>query len=159
MENLILVVIGFIVIDFVWLIWIRQSLFHLMQKAEQKRQILMEDMSRLRDMVPYLLESLRAEEQTHEDWHKLLEGRKFFHKDDELKQGIEYERELLHFLQKTHTKNVHFMEAKKDILDLSGIIEREKAELEGAMQIFNERRNKFPYNKVSAIFGLHELKV
>jgi hypothetical protein len=159
MHNLILVIIGFIVIDFIWLIWIRQSLFSLMQKAEQKRQIVMQDMGRLRDMVPYLLESLRMEEQSTEEWHKLLEGRKFFHKDDELKKGIEYEREILHFLQKTHIKNVHFMEAKKDILDLSGIIEKEKAELEGAMQVFNARRNKFPYKKVSVIFGLHDLSI
>lgn len=161
MENLVLILIGFLVLAFVWGIWIRQSLFGVMNVAEQKRQILKNDLGRMRDTVPYLLEFSRheIEESSQPIWRKLLEDRKFFHKEEDINKAIEYERELLQFLQNTHLKNVHFMEAKKDIFDLSGLVEKEKTDLEVAMQTFNEKRNKFPYKQVSAIFGLHELSL
>jgi hypothetical protein len=159
MANLILVIIAIAVIIFTWLIWLRYILLHLLQESNHHLQVLKTDLLRRRDTVPYLLESYRKAEEPNETWHKILNARKQFNDPQPTEKEWEFEKELLHFLRDTHIKSLNFLEAKKDIIDLTDLIEKEKLALGAANQTFNEKKKQFPYSIASAIFGLREASI
>lgn len=154
MENAVLTIIAILTIAFIWLMWLRYSLVSILERLDQKQTILKHDLAQRRDTVPYLLESIRAEEGPDEGWQKILEDRKVFHSEPDMDKEWEFEKELLHFVRDKKLKNINFLEAKKDILDLTALIEKEKQEMDGVMAQFKERKMQFPYSLASAIFGL-----
>ena len=157
LANLILIIISVLTIAFIWLWWLRHAVLQKARNAEQKQFILMRDIQKRRDTVPYLLESFRAEAEPDEAFRKILEERKFFHTEENMEKEWEFEKNLLHFLRDKQIRNLNYLEAKKDIQDLSAIIEKEKTELQGAIEAFNAQRKLFPYSLASAIFGLHKV--
>ncbi len=154
MTNIFLLIIAALIIAFIWLIWLRQSLLNTLQVSEQKRQILQLDLNKRRDVVPYLLESFRAAQEPNDAWHKILNQRKEFNQSSTLEKEWEFEQNLAHFMRDTHIKTQNFLEAKKAIQDLTDLVEKEKLELEAATQTFTEKQKQFPYSMASAIFGL-----
>lgn len=156
LANLILVIISVLVIAFMWLMWLRHAVLQKARAAEQKQKVLMGDLAKRRDTVPYLLESYRAEAEPDEEFRKVLEDRKFFHTEESLEKEWEFEKTLIRFLRDKQVRNLNFLEAKKDIQDLTTIIEKEKVEMQGAIEAFNAQRKRFPYSLASAIFGLHK---
>ena len=158
MENIILIVIAALTLIFIWLMWLRYSLVHALNRAERQRAILQADLSKRRDITPYLLESCRGEADTGM-WQKLLTARAEFHKDAAFETEWEFEKQLNHFIQETKVTSLGYLEAKKDILEMATLIEKGKHSLTNAVDEFNARRKQFPYSIASAIFGLGAIKV
>lgn len=158
MENIILIVIAALTLIFIWLIWLRHSLVYVLNQAERQRAILQTDLSKRRDIVPYLLESCRGEVDPGM-WQKLLTARAEFHKDTEFAAEWEFEKQLMHFIQETKVTSVSYLEAKKDIVEMATLIEKGKQGLTNAVDEFNAKRKQFPYSLASAIFGLGAIKV
>ena len=154
MANFILLIIAIAVILFTWLIWLRFVLLQLLQKANHHLEILKKDISLRRDTVPYLLESQRKIEEPNETWHKILNARKEFHQPQAIEKEWEFEKELLHFIRNSHIKSLNYLEAKKDIIDLTDLIEKEKLALEAANHDFKEKSKNFPYSLVAKVFAL-----
>ncbi len=157
MENSILVVIGILVLGFAWLIWARQHVLMLFWEARRARQTMQADLDKRRDTVPFLLESFRHEESLANDWRILKEERARFHTQQSLELEFAFEAMLLNFLKRTSLKNLQFLEAKKDIEDLTDLIERQKAQYESAKVQFEALKKQFPYSVASAMFGLRGL--
>ena len=159
-ENLILLLIAILTVLFMGLLWLRYSLLHSLAIARQHEQILQSDFDRRRDMVPYLLEGARELGDHSDTWRKLVEDRSTFHAlSDQMnvQRELDFEVTLNSYLQSTALRGVHFLDAKKDIEELSAIIEKEKLSLRDAVQAFNEERKAFPYTLASAIFGFKVL--
>lgn len=154
MSNVILIIIAVLVLAFIWLIWLRRGLINILRDLQQKQIVLQHDLKKRRDTVPYLLESFRSEQEPNAAWREILEQRKTFHGPSSMQQEWEFEKTLLHFVRDTNLSNINFLEAKKDVIDLTTLIEREKQEMEQAATRYNERKKQFPYSLASAIFGL-----
>lgn len=159
MSNLFLLLITLIVLGFIWMMWLRQSLIHSLAQASQRRQILQKDLSKRRDHVPYLLESFRKENEVTAEWNGILKARAFFHENQSLAKEWEFEKQLFEFMNQAPARNVDFLEAKKDIQDMSTVVEKEKLSLEEAVNAFNEKRNHFPYKIAAKLFGFQPLSM
>ena len=158
MENIILIVIAAFTLIFIWLMWLRYSLVHVLNQAERQRAILQADLSKRRDITPYLLESCRTEADPGM-WQKLLTARAEFHKEMPFAAEWEFEKLLLRFIQETKVTSVGYLEAKKDILEMATLIEKGKQGMTNAVDEFNAKRKQFPYSLASAIFGLKAISV
>lgn len=157
LENLILILLAIVSILFIWLFWLRHSLIHLYRNYSQKYEILMHDFAKRRDMIPLLLEAFKKTGAPHDTWRKILEERAFFHANSTWQKELEFESEIYTFVANSTQTNLLFLEAKKDIIDLSRAIENEKKELNQAVESFNSQKKEFPYSYASAIFGLREI--
>jgi hypothetical protein len=160
-SNIVLILIAILIIAFMWLLWMRHTLAQQMSEARHRETILERDLQKRRDTVPYLLESFRLTNEPNEAWHTLMNKRAEFHQpgDWPIAKEWEFESTLLDFLRNNKIKNLSFLEAKKDIEDLTDLIVEKKGELQEAVDEYNERRNQFPYSMASAIFGFHSLSV
>lgn len=159
MENALLILIGIIAIGFIWLLWLRQVLLYHFRDVNNHLKLLQWDLWKRRDMVPYLLESFRNEESLKVQWQSLLEGRKHFHGITTLDDEWAYEKELLDFIRYAKVKNLNFLEAKKDIEDLSEIIQNERKEFDAAKEKFFKLRSNFPYFIASGMFGFQKIEL
>ncbi len=157
-ENIFLLIIAAAVLGFTGLLWLRGSLLHELRDAKEKEAILKKDFEKRRDTVPYLLESARAASEPTDSWRKLVEDRAQFQKAQPYEKELEFERSLHNYLSSNTIRTVNFLEAKKDIEELSQLIEKQKQERQDALSRFNERRKQFPYSLASGIFGFREIK-
>lgn len=157
-ENSILIAIAVLAILFTALLWLRQNLLTELHEAQSREAVLLKDFQKRRDTVPYLLESTRAEGETTDTWRKLAEERTQFMTPQNLQKELEFERVLHQYLGTINHRTVNFLDAKKDIEELSKLIEQQKKDRQVAMDRFNERRKLFPYSVASAIFGFRELR-
>jgi len=152
-SDIILILIAVLVLAFIALLWLRHELLNSERNIGHLRGILQKDLNKRRDTVPYLLESMRATLEPTDIWRKIVEQRAIFHASDSLEKEMEFEKEILDFVNTVDIKDVNVLEAKKDILDLTKLIEKEKNEIDLAVSGFNELKIKFPYTVASAIFG------
>ena len=159
MENTFLIVIGIAVLLFIWLLWLRQNLLIDFREAMHQEKLLKRDLEKRRDTVPFLLESLRGEESLKNDWHRILTERQVFQDKFTNEDEWAFEKSLLEFITKPQNKSVHFLEAKKDIEDLSVLVEKEKLHLQEVVNRFNQRRKQFPYSVASAIFAFRKMNL
>jgi hypothetical protein len=153
-ENLILILIAAAILGFIVLIWLRQSVAHELREVKTREALLKHDFEHRRDIVPYLLESARKEVGVTDAWTKLAEIRALFLSPQPQEKELEFEGTLLAFVQQTPCRSLHFLDAKKDIEDISTLIEKQKADRLEAISRYSERRKQFPYSLASAIFGL-----
>lgn len=116
-------------------------------------------MQKQRDTVPYLLESIKALQEPNDTWRHLVENRAFFHSDFSLQKAEEFEKELIAYIVPLDFKELNFLEAKKDILDLSEIIKKDKSALGSAYGKWNARIGSFPFLVAGKIFGFQEVKI
>lgn len=159
MQNLVLAIFTVLILAFIWAMWLRQGLSHLLQQARASLNVLQKDLAKRRDMVPLLLEGYRSVQEPNDTWRKLLNDRALFHDKVSLEKEWEFEKNLLHFLQETKIDSKNFLQAKKDIEEITTLIEKEKTSLQGATEAFNERRKQFPYSLASAIFGFKSVSL
>jgi|GEM_PF-1493499 len=157
LENSILLVIAVLTILFIALMWLRQNLLHELHEAQSREAVLQKDFEKRRDTVPYLLEGARQAGEPSDSWRKLAEDRAQFHKIQNYQKELEFEKILNNYLLTTDFRTVNFLDAKKDIEELSALIEKQKEDRLQAIARFNERRKQFPYSLASAIFGFRVL--
>lgn len=157
-ENIILLMIAFATLVFIGIIWLRQNLLHELREALSRQQVLMKDLAKRRDSIPYLLESAKKELEPSDAWRRLVELRTQFLEPQTYAKELEIEAALKQYLAENFFKSVNFLDARKDIEDLSQLIERQKQDRLDAFSRFNERRKEFPYSLASAIFGFRELR-
>lgn len=157
-ENLFLIIIAAAVLLFTGLLWLRGVLLHELRDAKEKEAILKKDFEKRRDTVPYLLESARTSSESTDTWRKLAEDRMQFQKAQPYEKELEFERSLHSYLSSANIRSVNFLEAKKNIEELSQLIEKQKQERQDALSRFNERRKQFPYSLASGIFGFREIR-
>ena len=156
-ENIILFVIASLSILFIALMWLRQSLLHELHEAQSRETVLQKDFEKRRDTVPYLLEGARQAGEPTDTWRRLAEDRAQFHKHQSYQKELEFEKTLHNYLQSANFRTVHFLDAKKDIEELSVLIEQQKQDRIVAMNRFNERCEQFPYSLAKIIFGFKKL--
>lgn len=159
LANLIFLIAVLFSLAFLGVLWLRQSLFQILNHLTQHEAILRTDMRKRRDMVPLVLEGLRDQAELSDSWMKLVRDRAVFHAPSSLAQEWEFEKNLKDFLASTNSRSLHFLEGKKDIEELSLLIEKEKATLHSYAVEYNEQRKRFPYSLASAIFGLRDIAV
>lgn len=152
-ENIFLILAALIIIIFIWLFWLRNSLMRDLSAVQQIKFILQNDFTKRRDTIPYLLESFKVTQEPTDLWRKLLDLRA---------QTQSSESEILETLQKFFStsesiKNINFHEARKNISDLNKHIESLQSEMNAKTQVYSELRKRFPYLLASAIFSLPEL--
>ncbi len=155
LPNLILLLIALSLLFFVALLWMRAALLRDFGVLREVEGILKSDALKRRNMVPLLLAGLA--EQKDELWRALLKARAELQTGASWSQEWEFEAHLLGFLEKKDSKTLAFLEAKKDIKELSRLIEIEKTDLNKARQQLKERRKRFPYFIASAIFGFQKI--
>lgn len=157
-ENAILIAIAILAILFTALLWLRQNLLTELHEAQSREAVLLKDFQKRRDTVPYLLESSRTEGgETTDAWRKLAEERAQFMTPQNLQKELEFEKVLHHYLSTVSHRTLNFLDAKKDIEELSKLIEQQKKDRQDALNRFNERRKQFPYSLSAAIFGFKAL--
>lgn len=159
MSKLILLIIGLFVLGFIWLLWARYRLLLQLQEVQASYNLVLADMAQRRDIVPYLLESTRHEEVLNTAWHTLLSERAVFHAPSTWAQEEAFEQKIKTFFQIAHLKTLPFLEAKKDIEDLSQRIEKQKIKLLSERELFQSLKKKFPYSLASGIFGLRNIQL
>lgn len=159
MENLILLAIAAVIFLFLWLFWVRQKLIHHYLAAENFKELVLKDAAHRRDTIPYLLEGFRGSEEYEEQWKQILKWRSEMIGNTNLKDEWAFAGNLLKTLEPMHLPKVQFLDAKKDIEDLTDIINLKRSEFEGARNEFEKLQKRFPYTLASAMFGLRKLKV
>lgn len=153
MENIFLILGALIVIVFIWIFWLRNSLIKDLSSVLQIKSIVTNDFLKRRDTIPYLLESYKSEKEPNDFWRKLLDLRaRLDSSENEIQETLQK-----FFSESEGIKNLNFLEAKKDILDLNKNIEASKKEMNEKIQVYLELRKRFPYSLASAIFSLPEL--
>ena len=159
LHNLILLIIALVSLFFIWVFWLRNTLNHYQRGYQNKRDILMHDFDKRRDKVPYLLESYRKISQS-DLWRKIAEERATFHKETSWEKELAFEDTLYKFIGESGTpKSVHYLEAKKEILQISEAIENEKKAMKEMAELYNQKIKVFPYSLASAIFGFREIQI
>jgi hypothetical protein len=148
--NLVLVIIGFFILGLAWLAVLRTHLLRELRQIEAVQEQIEADQRRRQDIVPYLLESFRNAEDKESIWQQILKARR--------QNPKELEDLLVALFEQFHSKNVSFLEAKKEIMDLSLFIHRQKADERELIDAFNVLIKQFPYSLASAMFGFRELK-
>lgn len=157
-ENIFLLCMGGATVALIGVMWLRQNLLHQLREALSREQVLMKDLAKRRDAVPYLLESARQEAEPGDAWRRLVELRTQFLEPTSYAKELEFEAALKNYLDQSPFKGVNFLDARKDIEELSALIEQQKKDRIEAFSRFNERRKQFPYSLASAIFGFRELR-
>lgn len=159
MENLFLILIAIVLLGFIWLMWLRQSLLHRLRDMAQGEAILRRDLAKRRDMVPYLLEGYKQAQDQDQAWRDLLSARQEFHAEGPsiMEAEWQFEATLQSFLQQASLKNLTFLEAKKDIEEITALIHQEKDRFEAARTAFATQAKQFPYSLASAIFGFRNM--
>lgn len=140
---------AFLLLLFLWLLWMRSTLNEVLRLVQQGRGVLEKDLQMRRDTVPFLLESFRGEPLYESVWHQLLDLRK---KGSE----AEFEAVLLPFLEKAQIKSLNFLEAKKDILDLTRLIHSEEQSTRRQIGSYMALKKSFPFSMAAVLFGLPE---
>ncbi len=157
MENIFLIIIAAFAILFTGLLWLRQNLLAELHEAHSREAVLQADFQKRRDTVPYLLESIRAAAEPTDTWRKLAADRAEFMVPQNYQKELEFEQILLRYLESTQLRTLNFLEAKKDIQELSRLIETQKQDRQLAMDRFNQRCGQFPYSIAKMIFGFSKL--
>jgi len=156
LENLFLLLLALVILLFISLLWLRQGLFHSFREVLQHEALLKKDFEKRRDTIPYLLESARVSEPPSDTWLKLAHDRAWFHHSWSMEKENEFEETLKRYLQGSSLHSVNFLDAKKDISDLTTLIEKEKLALAEATDDFNRMRKQFPYSLAARLFGFSE---
>lgn len=153
MENIFLFIIAIVVIIFIWMLWLRHSITRDFLLAENIKNLLIEKLNKRRDSIPYLLESYKLEREPDDLWRKILAERSAFHEENNLEKEWELEKTMESFFNSAvGMKNLNFLEAKKDILDLGELIGEIKEEFYSKLEKYNQKRKHFPYSIVNEIF-------
>ena len=156
-ENILLIIIAALAILFTGLLWLRQNLLTELHEAQSREAVLQADFQKRRDTVPYLLESARAAAEPDDTWRKLAADRAEFMVPQNYQKELEFEQILQRYLSALDFRTLNFLDAKKDIQELSRLIEQQKQDRQAAIDRFNERRKQFPYSLASGIFGFKPL--
>lgn len=155
--NLILILIGLFLLYAAFMFWLRQNLVHMLTGLKHNEDVLRKDFEKQRDMVPILLEGLREGQEPTDAWRALVQKRMEFRAPSTLQAEMDFARTLEEFLKSNSSKALNFLDAKKDIEDLSRLIEEQKNKLKVGTATYNQKRKQFPYSLASAIFGLREV--
>lgn len=159
MSNAFLVLIAIAALLFIGLMWLRFRLITEMSQVNHHLAILNLDLSKRRDKVPLLLESIRRHEHPDERWQILLNKRADFHQEQALSREWDFEKLLLDYLDELNLHDTNFLEVKKGITDLTETIQKEFDAVQTNMEEFNALRKRFPYSVASGIFGLPEMSL
>lgn len=158
LTNLFIIILTVLALAFIWMLWLRNHIALDLRTVQQRFQVLKSDLDKRKDMVPFLLETYKMSKEKNDLWVRLLQERAFFHTGSTLEKEWEYEKTIWSFMREAEgLKTVNFLEAKKDISDMTDVIEKEKHNLEAALAEYNERRKTFPYSLVSGIFGFQNV--
>jgi hypothetical protein len=157
LTNLILLLITLLILYFVGMLWLRQSLLNALHDLQRRQEVLFKDYERRRDQVPLLLESIRELQEPTDAWRKLVSDRMAFRSAASRVEEEAFEKELLSFLDQTSLRSVNFLEAKKGIQEISTLIDQQKLELQKAAEAFNAKRREFPYSLAAALFRFQTL--
>lgn len=159
LHNLILFLIALATLAFIWMFWLRHILHTYERNYQNKRDILTHDFEKRRDKVPYLLESYRKIAQS-DLWRKIAEERAYFHTNSSWEKELEFEDTIYKFIGESGSpKSIHYLEAKKEILQISEAIENEKKTMKEIAELYNQKIKVFPYSLASAIFGFREIQI
>ncbi len=159
LHNSILFLIALLSLFFIWMFWVRHILHTFERSYLNKRDILLHDFEKRRDKVPYLLESYRKIAQS-DLWRKIAEERAWFHTNSSWQKELEFEDTIYKFIgESSSLKSLHYLAAKKEILQISEAIENEKKLMKEIADTFNQKIKVFPYSFASAIFGFREIQI
>jgi len=156
-ENIFLLILALAILAFIGLLWLRHNLVTELHEARAREAVLNVDFQKRRDTVPYLLESIREGGESTDAWRHLVKARAVFEKSATLQQELEFEKILHTYLSSTTLRTQNFLEAKKDLEDLSVLIEQQKRDRQEAISRFNERCEQVPYSLARMIFGFNKL--
>lgn len=160
MTNVFIIAVAALSLVFIWLLWLRAKLVSTLSAVNDQKKRLQNDLDARRDTVPLLLESVKRNTGGSDLLNKLVEARAHFHENASLQHEWEFEKMIFDFLgQAGHLKDIGFLEAKKDIHDLTVLIEKEKQALEATIENYSQQRKQFPYPLVSAIFGFRSVSL
>lgn len=154
MENLLLILLGLLVLSFTWALWLRYQLMQRLNAWQNKQFELSSLLQKRRDTLPYLLEMYRQEKTPQANWQQLADERAKFHDPQPMTQEWELERHMLEFIKAEHVSTPNYLEAEKDILDLSKEINDKKEGVEVSHQAFMTLKAKAPYGVVAKVFGV-----
>lgn len=157
LPNLIVIIGGIVVLAFIAALWLRQNLIHDLNVLSQNENLLRKDLEKRRDFVPFLLEGAREGSELKDEWQALARKRTSFMQVSTLAQELEFEKSLQIYLDSNNIKTVVYLEAKKDIQEMSKLIEEQKEKIRNLSQNFNAKRKEFPYSLVSGIFAIREV--
>lgn len=156
LTNIVLLLMTLLILYFVGMLWLRQSLIASLRDLQHREELLMKDFEKRRDQVPLLLESVRELQEPSDLWRKLIADRAGFHKQSSRAAEETFEKELSDFLAQTTLRSVNFLEAKRSIEEISTLIQKQKQEMQTAILAFNAKRKEFPYSLASAIFHFRD---
>ncbi len=154
MHNIVLLLIALVSIIFLWLIWARVHILHEYQKIEKQKDLILCDCDKRRDFVPLLLEGFKFAQQANQGWHELVQARAEFRSSDNFEKEKEFASILLNFNKNNDTKEIHFLEAKKEITHITKIIDKEFAILQDMQNNYMDLISKLPYSFVAKLFKL-----
>lgn len=150
-ENIIVILAFGLFLFFVWIFWLRHNLLNDFQSASEILSLLNRDLEKRRDTIPYLLESSKMSKAPGDLWNKLVRDRAS--NADSLNESLQ------NFINESaDVKNLNFLEAKRDVLNLNEHIQKEKFDFSEAAKAFNYRKKTFPFTLVSAIFAVRDLE-
>jgi hypothetical protein len=154
MSKLILLLIGLLILAFIWLMWARVRLMHERAGIAQQKNILLKDFDKRRDMLPLLLEGFRIAKEATPEWSALLTARAEFRDVSQFEKETAFEAQLLQFMTQNPVRDIHFLEAKKDILELGKLIQKERELLQHKEELYLALARQFPYSVAAKIFAL-----
>lgn len=157
--NLIILFAGLFILYGVAMLWLRQNLMNDLEALHQNELILKKDLERRRDLVPFLLEGAREGRELSDSWLLIARKRAAFTQPQPFAAEVEFERFLQDYLAQNTAKTVMYLEAKKDIQEMSDLVEAQKEKLKTLAQDFNDKRKQFPYSLTSAIFAIRDVRV
>lgn len=153
--NFFILIVGILGLIFIWLLWLRHDLVAKLRTVNHLQKILRTDLFIRRERCARLLEHAEKNDLSR----RLLKERAELHKAHPIQKEWDFEQTLYRFLEENPSKKLNYLEAKKDIADISATIETNKTQLEGAVSTYNSRRKEFPYTLASAIFGLQKVEL
>lgn len=154
MPKLILLLIGLLILAFIWLMWARVRLMHERTGIAQQKNILLKDFDKRRDMLPLLLEGFRTAKEATPEWSALLTARAQFRDEPHFEKEADFEAQIVQFMSQNAVRDIHFLEAKKDILELGKLIQKEREILNHKEELYLALRSQFPYSVAAKIFAL-----
>ena len=145
-DSLILILITLLIIAFLWLLWMRSRLSHLLFNINESELLIQKEQNMQFALLPLLLESFKKESVYEGAWHELLTCK--------MDQNLNRLGQTLSvFFSQCQLKSVHFLEAKKLLLDNQARLQNEVRAQNEEIQGYMNLKKQFPFVVASAIFG------
>lgn len=156
-NSIFIPVLTIISLAFIWILWLRKNMANYLFELKKQKEILVSDFSKRDDMVPRLLQSYPDKGEKSDSWRRLVKVRSELENHDDIEKESEFMDLLSDFIRHADRVNkLEFLEAKKDILDIQQIIEKQMIDAKVVEEKYNKNRKQFPYTFISAIFGFRK---